>query len=52
MIEIVFAACFVILNTGCGLDEYYVITEPASVHVPALSGAKETGHRDGQTVGS
>ena len=37
MIEIVFAACFVILNTGCGLDEYYVITEPASVHVPVYS---------------
>lgn len=35
--QIVFAACLIILNPSCGLDEYYVLTEPSSVHVPVYS---------------
>ena len=37
IIQIVFTACFIILNTSCGLDEYYVLAEPSSVHVPVYS---------------
>ncbi len=33
-LQIVFTACFVILNSGCGLDEYYVLEEPNAVNVP------------------
>ena len=35
--QIVFAACLIILNPSCGLDEYYVLSEPSSVHVPVHS---------------
>ncbi len=29
-----FVACFILLNTGCGLDEYYVLEEPIRDNYP------------------
>ena len=32
-----FVACFIILNSGCGLDEYYVLEPPTTYHAPVYS---------------
>lgn len=32
-----FVACFIILNTGCGLDEYYVVEGPDVVYYPVYT---------------
>ena len=32
-----FVACFIILNSGCGLDEYYVVNGPYSIYCPLYS---------------
>jgi len=36
-LQIVFTACFVILNSGCGLDEYYVLEGPGAIVCPVYS---------------
>ena len=32
-----FVACFIILNSGCGLEEYYVVYGPSSLYCPVYS---------------
>ena len=36
-LQIVFTACFIILNSGCGLDEYYVLEGPGAIVCPVYS---------------
>lgn len=35
--KILFCSCFIILNPSCGLDEYYVLSPPSSIHTPIYS---------------
>ena len=36
-IEFFFSACLFFLNTSCGLDEYYTINGPSSIHCPVYT---------------
>ena len=37
IIEIFFSACLIFFNTSCGLDEYYTINGPSSIHCPVYT---------------